>query len=312
MSEMIHRRGWMAGMAGVALGATAVRSEEGTRGAARTPRFKYALNTSTLMGHKLPLDRELELIAAAGYDGVEVWVREIEAHVEAGGSADDLGKKAKDLGLTIAGAIAFAEWIVDDEARRKAGLERARKDMELVRRIGGTHIAAPASGATDVAGLDLRKAAERYRDLMKMGREIGVLPSLEVWGFSKTLGNLADVAFVAVASGEADATMLPDVYHLYKGGSAPHGLRMLNGKAIPAIHMNDYPAEPARESIDDSHRVYPGDGIAPLREILGDLEAIGFEGYLSLELFNREYWKQPPEVVLRTGLERMRAVAERG
>jgi sugar phosphate isomerase/epimerase len=276
----------------------------------RAARFKYALNTSTLMGHKLPLDDELARIAKAGYDGVEVWVREIEAYRQGGGSVEDLGKRVKDLGLAVAGAIAFAEWIVDDDAKRAAGLEQARRDMELVRALGGTHIAAPPSGATDVEGLDLRQAADRYRELLKIGREVGVMPSLEVWGFSKTMGNLADVAFVAIASGEPDATILPDVYHLYKGGSAPRGLRMLNGKALPAIHLNDYPAEPPRAEIKDEHRIYPGDGVAPLKEILRDLEAIGFDGYLSLELFNREYWKQDPDAVLRTGLEKMKAIAE--
>ncbi|GIW86683.1 MAG: xylose isomerase [Isosphaeraceae bacterium] len=312
MNGRINRRIWMAGIgAGLVAAGPTGTSPRPALGGGRSARFRYALNTSTLMGHKLPLDEELRLIAQAGYDGVEVWVREIDAYQEAGGSVDDLGKLARDLGLHIAGAIAFAEWIVDDDAKRHSGLERARREMDLVRRIGGAHIAAPASGATDVEGMDPRVIAERYRALLKIGREQGVLPSLEVWGFSKTLGNLADVACVAVACGEPDATILPDVYHLYKGGSPPRGLRMLNGKAIPAIHMNDYPAEPPRERIDDSHRIYPGDGIAPIGEILEDLEAVGFEGFLSLELFNRDYWKRPAEEVLRTGLAKMKAVAER-
>ncbi len=271
---------------------------------------RYALNTSTLMGHKLPIDKELALLAKVGYDGVEPWVREIEAFADGGGSIDDLGKQVKDLGLAVPSAISFFEWIVDDDAKRTQALETARRHMEIVKRIGGTHIAAPATGATDQEGLDLRRAADRYRDLLKIGREIGVMPELEIWGFSKTLGNLADVAFVAIACGEPDATILPDVYHLYKGGSAEGGLRMLNGRAIPAIHMNDYPADPPRATIDDSHRVFPGDGIAPLRDIVDDLRAIGFEGYYSLELFNREYWKMDPEQVARTGLEKMKAAVE--
>jgi sugar phosphate isomerase/epimerase len=71
--------------------------------------------------------------------------------------------------------------------------------------------------------------------------------------------------------------------------------------------MNDYPAEPPRDEIADAHRVYPGDGVAPLAGLLRDLRAAGFRGALSLELFNREYWKQDPLTVAKTGLERMRA-----
>ena len=72
--------------------------------------------------------------------------------------------------------------------------------------------------------------------------------------------------------------------------------------------MNDYPADPPREKINDAARVYPGDGVAPITEILRTVLANGFQGALSLELFNRDYWKQDPEVVLRTGLEKMKKV----
>jgi sugar phosphate isomerase/epimerase len=74
--------------------------------------------------------------------------------------------------------------------------------------------------------------------------------------------------------------------------------------------MNDYPADPPREKITDAHRVYPGDGVAPLVEMLRDLRRLGFSGFLSLELFNRDYWKQDALLVAKTGLAKMKAVAE--
>ena len=70
--------------------------------------------------------------------------------------------------------------------------------------------------------------------------------------------------------------------------------------------MNDYPADPPRETIKDADRVYPGDGIAPLTQTLQGLFATGFRGTLSLELFNPEYWKQDALLVARTGLEKMK------
>ena len=62
-------------------------------------------------------------------------------------------------------AIGFARWVVNDEAERAAGLETARTDMELVKAIGGTHIAAPPAGANRGGDLNLDDAAERYHDL---------------------------------------------------------------------------------------------------------------------------------------------------
>jgi sugar phosphate isomerase/epimerase len=93
---------------------------------------------------------EIEIAAKAGYGGIEPWIREIDAYVESGGSLNDLRKRIADLGLVVESAIGFAEWIVDDDARRAKGLEEARRTMDIVRQIGGTRIAAPPAGATDL------------------------------------------------------------------------------------------------------------------------------------------------------------------
>lgn len=55
--------------------------------------------------------------------------------------------------------------------------------------------------------------------------------------------------------------------------------------------------------------MYPGDGVAPLKEVFATLKAIGYSGYLSLELFNRGYWKQDPLEVAKTGLAKLKTVA---
>jgi sugar phosphate isomerase/epimerase len=249
---------------------------------------------------------QVDLAAKAGYDAIEPWVGDVRQFEQGGGSLPDLKRRIADHGLAVASAIGFADWIVDDDARRAKGLEQAQQDMELIRAIGGTHIAAPPAGATRER-VDLLQAAERYRALLDAGSEIGVIPQLEVWGFSATLSKLGETMLVATESRHPKACVLLDVYHLYKGGSDFAGLRLLSGAAMQCFHMNDYPAEPPRDSIKDADRVYPGDGVAPLSQILGDLFATGFCGTLSLELFNPEYWKQEPLIVARTGLEKMKA-----
>src|SRR5262249_19497259 len=177
------------------------------------------------------------------------------------------------------------------------------------RQIGGRRLAAPPAGATQQADLSLVSAAERYRALLEVGAQIGVVPQVELWGFSRSLSRLGECAMVAIESGHPQACVLADVYHLYKGGSGFNCVKLLSSASIQVVHMNDYPAKPDRAGITDAHRVYPGDGIAPLQALLRDLRRIGFRGVLSLELFNREYWKQDPLAVVRNGLEKMRAVA---
>lgn len=272
---------------------------------------RYCLNTSTIQGEKIPIERQIEIAATAGYDGIEIWLRDVERYVEGGGKLADLQKKLDDSRLTVESAIAFAPWIVDDDAARAKGLEQAARDMEVVAAVGGKRIAAPPAGATQGAKLDLDRAGERYRALLELGKKQGVLPMLEVWGFSTNLSRLAEVLHVCAAANHPDAAVLPDIYHLYKGGSNFADLALLAGPKIPVFHINDYPGTPDRARIQDADRVYPGDGIAPLGEIFATLRRNGFAGVLSLELFNRTHWEQDPREVARTGLEKMRRLVVR-
>jgi len=59
--------------------------------------FAYCLNTSTIRGAGLPLDRELEIAAEAGFQAIEPWIEEIESYVTAGGSLDDLRRRIEPL-----------------------------------------------------------------------------------------------------------------------------------------------------------------------------------------------------------------------
>ncbi len=276
---------------------------------ANAPAFRYGLNTSTLRGHKLPLVDVVDITGRAGYQAIEPWIDEIDSYVAGGGDLKELGRRIADQGLSVEGAIGFFAWIVDDEAQRRAALVEARRNMELLRAIGGTRIAAPAFGATEVRNIDLSLAAERYRALLDIGEECGVVPQVEVWGFSQTLQKLGEAMFVALESGHPSACILPDVYHLYKGGSGYAGLGLLRSSAFPVLHVNDYPYI-APDTITDADRVYPGAGIAPWGEIISILHKIEYDGVLSLELFNPTYYAQDPLVVAQTGLHKMKAVVE--
>ncbi|HEX7450394.1 MAG TPA: sugar phosphate isomerase/epimerase family protein [Pirellulales bacterium] len=292
--------------AGAGAAALAAAREAASAETAQTP-FQFCLNTSTIRGQKLGLVEEVKIAAQAGYTAIEPWIGEIDEYIKQGGSLKDLAKQIDDLGLSVASAIGFAQWIVDDDAQRAKGLNEAKRCMDLVAQLGGRRIAAPPAGATDQPGLDLDRAAERYRALLELGDRMGVVPQIEVWGFSQNLSRLNETVYVAIGSGHPRACLLLDVYHLYKGGSSFESIRLLGGAGMEVFHVNDYPASPPREKITDADRVYPGDGVAPLARLFADLRAAGFGGTLSLELFNREYWQQDALTVARTGLKKMRA-----
>jgi 2-keto-myo-inositol isomerase len=317
ITHKLSRRGAL-GRTGVLLGAAAFGSNfigaaaQGSEPTSKTDSkpFLFCLNTATIRGQKLGIVKEIEVAAKAGYDAIEPWVDSVEQFTKAGGSLSELRKRISDLGLTVEGAIGFPEWIVDDAARRARGMEQAKREMDLVAQIGAKRFASPPAGATDLPRLDLLKAAERYLALLEAGQNSGLVPELELWGFSKNLNHLGECVAVAMETGHPNACVLADVFHLHKGGSKIESLRLLGPTAIQVLHMNDFPADPPREKIDDSYRVFPGDGTAPLPELLKLLHQTGGQKILSLELFNRKYWDQPAEEVAATGLSKMKAVAQ--
>ena len=279
--------------------------------------FGFCLNTSTIRENMkvMSLAQQIDVAAKAGYAAIEPWVNHEDFKNK--DKVAEAKKRIADSGLVVPDAIGFAEWIVDDAAKRKKGLEQAKRDMDLVRQIGGTRLAAPPVGATggtsprddpkaSPQGLDLMAAADRYRALLDLGKTMGVTPIVEIWGFSKNVSRLGQALLIATENGTTGGGILPDIYHLYKGGSDFAGLALTGAPAIGIFHVNDYP-KIDRTTIGDADRVYPGDGVAPLQEIFGTLRRIGFAGFLSLELFNRDYWKQDPLTVAKTGLEKLKA-----
>src|SRR5581483_11817114 len=233
-SEMSRREllGGISGSALLGLAAGPAGAQEASREA-----FTFCLNTSTIRGQNLSIVEEVALAARAGYQAIEPWMNELERYVREGGSLRDLGRRIQDAGLQVVDAIGFPEWIVDDEAKRRKGLDDARKAMDMLQQLGCRRIAAPPAGATNQADLSLPRAAERYRALLELGEQFGVVPQLELWGFSRCLNRLGEVAQVAIEAGHPQACVLADVYHLHKGGSGFAGVRLLSAGALQVFHM---------------------------------------------------------------------------
>ena len=184
-NENLPRRQWLTQSTALAAAAAGcLASSSNSLQAAPLPpapapanKFRFCLNMSTINGSEVPVREQLKIAAEAGYDSVELWLRDIDKFTNSGGDLGDLRKEIRDLGLIVDSSIAFGKWIVDDDAERAAGLEQAKRDMDTIRFLGGRYIAAPPVGATDKAGLDLKAAGERYRALLEIGLARDVTPA---------------------------------------------------------------------------------------------------------------------------------------
>ena len=273
--------------------------------------IRISLNTSTLLHYKLDVDVQIDMVADAGFDGVELWMRDIKAYLEKGGTSEQLKRKLEERGLILENIIGFSKWCSDDPEERKKAMEQLREEMMIIAQMGGKFIAAPVQGLKSLDSTKFDEYSERYNAILELGDETGVTPILELWGMG-ALNKVADCARIVIATGHPKATMLLDFYHVYRGGNDWDTVDILNGKKLPVIHINDYPSSPAYELLKDSDRVLPGEGVCPFDVVIPKLYDAGFRGGFSVELFNKEYWAtMDAETMLKNSYEKTYEVVEK-
>lgn len=309
----LTRRGFLQAGAAAAMagaGARTVAAEPAGRAAAAatgSARWPLVLNTSTI--RPASLDDKIAIAAEVGYDGIELWINDLEEHEKAGHSLEDLGKRIRDRGLFVPNVIGLWSCMPPGEDAFEASLPATRERMRRAAAVGSTHVAAIPT--PDRADFDLAWATHCYRRLLVMGLEdYGITAAFEFVGFLKGIHRLGQAAGAIIDADHPKACLVADTFHCYRGGSGFKGLALLNGAAISNFHWNDVPPEPAAGQMGDEHRIFPGAGILPLVDILRDLDHIGYRGPLSLEMFNRAQWERDPRDVAAEGLDRMRAGVE--
>lgn len=305
MSQTFTRRSFLhtAAVGGASL-AIAARDQETIPDQAPAPRFSLCLNTSTIRPASL-LDK-VRIAAEVGYDAIELWMDDLERYEAEGGDVAALGRQIADSGLKVPNVIGLWNAMPAGEEEWRASLEASQRRMALARAAGAEHVAALPT--PDRADIDLRRATEQYRELLRIGRENGIRVAFEFVGFFQGIHRLGQAAAVALDADDKDASLIMDSFHLYRGGSGFGGVRHLQASFIADFHINDVPVEPPVHALGDEHRIFPGDGILPLRALIQDLVTIGYAGPLSLECFNREHWQQDPRQVAETGLRKLRAL----
>ena len=261
----------------------------------------FGLNTSTI--RPAGPREKIEITAKAGYDGIEMWVSDIDQYVKDGGTVADLRKLLDDLGLDRPSMIYLNGFYVADSEGWKKALDECKRRLEMAAQLGVRRIVASPPG--DV--VDRQLAIERYGQLLEVSVGYNVPASVEFLGFVKGINTLEEAWAICAGPGNPAATLTPDIWHLFRGGSKLATLDLIPADHISCFHWNDAPENIPREKQTDADRVYPGDGIMPLAKIADQLRAKDWSGCLTLELFNPSYWKEDPLDVAKTGLAKMKA-----
>ncbi|MFN0054335.1 MAG: sugar phosphate isomerase/epimerase family protein [Planctomycetales bacterium] len=269
------------------------------------PDFIYCLNSSTI--RPAPILKKIEIAGRAGYSAIELWHDDIDAFLAQGGMLADIRKALADQRLTVPTTIYLKGWFETSGEEHRRELDECKRRMQQAVEVGAIHvIAGPPGGMADH---DL--GARNYRELLELGLSMGVKPAMEFLGFVEDINTIEDALEVITKAAHPQGTIVLDPFHIFRGGGSAESIAKLKSEQIAIMHFNDSPADPPRATQHDKDRVYPGDGHLDLKRELNLLRQVGYRGWLSLELFREDLWKQDPLEVARTGLEKMRAVAER-
>ncbi len=242
------------------------------------------------------LETDVAVTARAGFRALEVWAAKVDRYL-AEHSLADLNALFVNAGvapLTI-NSIEFIAFRPPDEY--VAIQARCHELCRIAQAIGCPTVVVVPSPTPD-RSLPWAEVVAEYvrvlRDLGEIAGEFGVRLSFEFLGFGWcSVRTPRAAAEIVHATGRANVGMTLDAAHFFGGGGLLDEIGQLDPARIFAFHLDDLEDTP-KEAITDATRVLPGLGVVPLADICAQLQAIGYDGPCSIELFRPEYWGWDP------------------
>ncbi len=257
------------------------------------------------------LATDIRIAGQAGYDVVELRDNKLDQFLTQG-SLDDVRRMLRETGVAAWTINAISRVGVDGPAGTERAVARCRQLSRYAKAIECPWVLVvpgPTEGRTDAQVM-----SDTVATLGKMAdaaAEFGVSVAFEFMGFPwAAVRDVAGAWAVVQETNRPNLGIIVDTAHFYAGGSTLESIRQVDPKRLVVLHINDVEDVP-KPDITDGHRLYPGEGIIPLQDILGAVRATGWDGVLSVELFREEYWRQDPLTVAREAKAKTLAVWER-
>ncbi|HEV3257695.1 MAG TPA: sugar phosphate isomerase/epimerase family protein [Gemmataceae bacterium] len=227
--------------------------------------------------------------ADAGCPAMEVWLTKLETHLEKH-SAADTRKLLQDRRMTPAAASYQGGLLLSQGEQRRVHYDHFRRRLDLCQEfgIGIMLVIADFAGAVDHTALG--RAVASLGQAAQWAAGFDVRLALEFRSAATFCASL-DTALALVAEcGEPNVGVSFDVFHYYTGPSKFEDLGLLTPANLAFVQLSDLAGVP-RELAADADRVLPGDGDFQLSPIIERLRAIGYDGWVSVELMNPTLWK---------------------
>ncbi|HKY04760.1 MAG TPA: sugar phosphate isomerase/epimerase [Blastocatellia bacterium] len=265
--------------------------------------MELALNGATIM--KADLVTDIEAASEAGFSYLEIWAAKLREFLKS--------RTTRELqGLLAARSIApysinsIERVTFRDERGHASLLVECEEICELASMIGCPYVVVVPGLVTD--GVTRERVVDESScvldEMAGIASRFRVKLAFEFLGQAGCSVQTLDLASDIVERvGRADVGLVLDSFHFYAGGSRLESIEALNPERLFIFHINDAEDLP-RDRLEDRHRLMPGMGILPLRQIVDSLEKIGYTGAASVEIFRPEYWERDPREVAREAYSR--------
>jgi sugar phosphate isomerase/epimerase len=270
---------------------------------------RRGLNTATL-GYREPIAVTAQRAAAAGFGWITPWRREIDERRPARDA-----EAIRAAGLRVRSYCRTAYLAHDSEAARQQAVDDNRRALETAAALGARELVAVvgglAEGSRDVDGSRagiLRGLEALMPAIESTGVAIALEPLHPFYAADRSLLNTIAQARAwceTLDPGGRRLGIAIDAYHVWWDPLLAPSIAGA-GARVRAFHVCDWLRHTQEPLLD---RGMMGDGVVDLKRLRGMVEAAGFDGPVEVEIFSRDrWWKEDPDVVLRTCRERLDAV----
>lgn len=244
--------------------------------------------------------------ADVGCPAMEVWLPKLETHLESASAADTKALLASREVRLVAAAYQGGLLLSQGEAR-KAHFDHFRRRLDLCQTFGIPTLLVVADFAEGLDQTALDRAVVSLRQAAQWAAGFDVTLGLEFRAKNAFCASLDTAIALVTASQESNVGVVLDAFHYYTGPSKLEDLDGLPVERLAHVQLCDL-AGVARELATDADRVLPGDGDFRLELLLAKLRALGYAGWVSLELLNPILWQADPKQVLEVGVTAMRKI----
>ena len=267
-------------------------------------RHRFGLNGASTGSASLLAD--VQAASAAGFDALEIRDTKLKTYLESRGSIPTLRDLVTQSKLEVASLNALENSTLRTLVGRQVVLEKCRILSESAAGLGCPYLVAvpsPRGGADDA---QVQKATrESLQAMAAIAKPYNVRIGFEFLGFADcSVNTLGAARAIVEAIGDPAIGLVIDAFHFYVGGSTWEMMDGLDPARLFIVHLDDAEDLP-RDQLTDAHRLLPGDGVIPLKELVRRLDALGYRGVYSVELFRPEYWAWEPARLARVARQKM-------